>query len=148
MKGLKHITTTVTTHEMESGGTPHHMAHVDESFRCVDVIRHTPLSDAVVEIFTCVRARVFKGSFYSSFSDAIQRLRHINGTSSEDDEHDLRVPTWHVAMCGKGHDTSIALDDPLLAAVAHARDGPETALAVSAMRQAREEAWSASAEVS
>lgn len=49
--------------------------------------RQTPLSDAVTEIFTCVAARAFKGSYCSSFSDTIHHLRLVHGTRSQRDEH-------------------------------------------------------------
>ena len=86
----------------------------DVAFRCEDVHRHTPLFDAVVDIFTCVQAKAFKGSFYSSFSDAIMRLRNVRGTASEDDEHDLTLPDFHVQYAGNSHDASVSLDDPRL----------------------------------
>ena len=86
----------------------------DIAFRCEDVHRHTPLFDAVVDIFTCVQAKAFKGSFYSSFSDAIMRLRNVRGTASEDDEHDLTLPDFHVQYAGNSHDASVSLDDPRL----------------------------------
>ena len=37
--------------------------------------RHTSTQRAVVDLFTCAAAFAFKGTYYSSFSDAIQRLR-------------------------------------------------------------------------
>ena len=80
----------------------------------VDVHRHTSVQQAVIDIFTCMRATVFKGSYYSSFSDAIQRLRLAHGLASEADEHDMTIPEWHAALAGASADLSIALDDPAL----------------------------------
>ena len=51
--------------------------------------RHTPVAQAVIDIFVCVYARTFKGSYYSSFSDAIAQLRRVHELASEEDEHDL-----------------------------------------------------------
>mmetsp|Transcript_74078 Transcript_74078/g.123739 ORF Transcript_74078/g.123739 Transcript_74078/m.123739 type:complete len:396 (+) Transcript_74078:132-1319(+) len=57
-------------------------------------LRHTSLQDAVVDLFTCVYARRFKGSFYSSFSDTICFLRQHYETSNEADEHQIKTPTY------------------------------------------------------
>ena len=65
-----------------------------------DVTRHTPLADAVVDLFTCVAARAFKGSYYSSFSDAIAGLRAARGTAAAHDEHDRTPPRWHRLHAG------------------------------------------------
>lgn len=58
-------------------------------------VRHTPLDHAVVDLFTCVAATVFKGSYFSSFSDTIMRLRQARGCAHADDDHDLSTPMWH-----------------------------------------------------
>lgn len=55
-------------------------------------LRHTALTDAVVELFTCVEASVFKGSYKSSFSDTIHHLRQVNGRRNEADEHEIAMP--------------------------------------------------------
>ena len=49
-------------------------------------LRHTPVSSAVVDIFVCASASVFKGSRGSTFSDAIWNLRQMNGCAHPDDE--------------------------------------------------------------
>lgn len=59
------------------------------SVREMEPQRHTPVAQAVIDIFCCVHARSFKGSFYSSFSDAIQQLRCAHNLQSPADEHDL-----------------------------------------------------------
>ena len=41
--------------------------------------RHTPLSDAIVDIWVCQRARWFQGTLHSSFSGFINLLRDYNG---------------------------------------------------------------------
>jgi len=38
-------------------------------------LRHTSLEDAIIDIYTCVNASVFKGSGYSSFTDLINDIR-------------------------------------------------------------------------
>jgi hypothetical protein len=40
-------------------------------------LRHTPIEDAIIDIYTCVNASFFKGSGYSSFTDLITNLRTI-----------------------------------------------------------------------
>ena len=86
-----------------------------------------------------MRATAFKGCYYSSFSDAIMRMRVSRGTASERDEHDVTLPSWHRAFAGTAYDASLALNDPLLAKVAGAAEGPEAAEAVAALRQAKVE---------
>ena len=56
------------------------------------VHRHTPLRHAVVDMFTCVQAEVFKGSPFSSFSDAIYHMRTVRGMRHAHDEHELLDP--------------------------------------------------------
>ena len=51
--------------------------------------RFTSVERAVCDIFICVEALVFKGSHFSSFSDAIQRLRLQRGYATVADEHAL-----------------------------------------------------------
>jgi len=50
------------------------------------VLRQTPLSDAVADLFCCVAADVFKGSYYSSFSETIAHLRAVSGRTHAEDE--------------------------------------------------------------
>jgi len=53
-------------------------------------MRQTSLREAVVDLFTCVAADgPFKGSWQSSFSDTIARLRALHGRAQPDDEHEL-----------------------------------------------------------
>lgn len=52
-------------------------------------LRHTSVEAAVVDIFTAAQARVFKGTYRSSFSDAILHLRRCTGRTHLDDEHSL-----------------------------------------------------------
>ena len=117
------------------------LARADAAFCCdgdVEQKRHTPLSDAVAEMFTCVHACVFNGSYYSSFSDATLRLRQLRGTANDADEHDVRLPSWHRVP---RHDASIALDDPLLLAAAEAKwvGGHQAELEALAALKARTE---------
>lgn len=135
VRALKLIEDVVTPQAMAAAGeVGHHNAQHDAAFRSIDVHRHTPLSDAVVEIFTCVRARVFKGSYYSSFSDAIMRLRAVRGTAAAADEHDLTVPSWHVDFAGVPVDMSLPIDHPKLLAVAVAPSPQEAAEATEALK--------------
>lgn len=69
--------------------------------------RHTPVSRAVAEMFVCAEATIFKGSYYSSFSDTIMHLRRVRGAVHEQDEHDTRLPTWHPAS---PYDVSMILE--------------------------------------
>ena len=50
-------------------------------------LRQTSLRASVVDLFTCVEATVFKGSPFSSFSDAICHLRTVHGAAHASDEH-------------------------------------------------------------
>ena len=52
-----------------------------------DARRPTSVAAAVVDLFTCVAAGVFKGTRWSSFSDAVALLRRCHGRDSADDEH-------------------------------------------------------------
>ena len=52
-------------------------------------LRHTSVEAAVVDIFTAAQARVFKGTYRSSFSDAILHLRRCTGRTHPDDEHSI-----------------------------------------------------------
>ena len=87
--------TTTTAMAVARHSHPHHLASRDDAYKCHDVHRQTPLTDAVAEIETCARATVFKGCYYSSFSDAIQRLRNARGTASDADEHCTCTPRGH-----------------------------------------------------
>ena len=40
-----------------------------------------------IDLFCCAASGVFKGSVYSSFSDAVAYLRSCHGCASERDEH-------------------------------------------------------------
>lgn len=51
-----------------------------------DASRHTPVSDAVVDLFACAAASVFKGTLGSSFSDTIWLLRRARGVAHDLDE--------------------------------------------------------------
>ena len=55
-------------------------------------LRQTALLASVVDLLTCGRAERFKGSRYSSFSDAINRLRQVGGAASAHDEHEHLDP--------------------------------------------------------
>jgi len=58
-----------------------------------EVERHTPLSrDAVIDLFVCATAEVFKGSPWSSFSDAICHMRRVMRAAHREDEHELVEP--------------------------------------------------------
>jgi hypothetical protein len=57
------------------------------------------------------------GTYYSSFSDAIQRLRLARGTASVDDCHELTPPAWDLVKAGGTRDVSVALDHPALVAM-------------------------------
>ena len=88
--------------------------YVDET--CVH--RHTSINDAVVDIFVCAASQAFKGTYYSSFSDAIQRLRLAHGHANEaDDEHELGPPGWDPVRSGSSQDDSVSLDDPSVVAL-------------------------------
>ena len=50
-------------------------------------LRQTTLAASAADLLTCASARVFKGSRYSSFSDAVCRLRAARGTAHAHDEH-------------------------------------------------------------
>ena len=49
--------------------------------------RPTSVASAVVDLFTCVAAEVFKGTRWSSFSDAVSLLRRRDGKTHPLDEH-------------------------------------------------------------
>ena len=51
-------------------------------------LRHSSLKAAVIDLLTCVRCKVFKGSAYSSFSDVIAHIRRSQGAAHPDDEHE------------------------------------------------------------
>ena len=46
-------------------------------------LRHTPVADAVVDLYTCVHASAFKGTHGSSFTDTIWQLRRALGCANE-----------------------------------------------------------------
>jgi hypothetical protein len=62
-------------------------------------LRQTEVRDAVIELFVCADARVFAGSYGSSFSDTIAHLRSVRGTVHESDEHELMGTE---ALSGRG----------------------------------------------
>lgn len=53
---------------------------------CDGAGRHTSVAEAVVDLYTCVRASCFKGTPLSSFSDTVELLRRADGRS-DGDEH-------------------------------------------------------------
>ena len=61
-------------------------------------LRHTSVSDAVVDLFVCAGARVFKGTRGSSFSDVIWLMRRATGKAHRSDElhtaRQLRRRKW------------------------------------------------------
>lgn len=61
-------------------------------------LRHTPVADAVVDLFVCAAAGVFKGTRGSTFSDAIWMLRSASGRACDADElhtgRQLRRRQW------------------------------------------------------
>jgi len=63
--------------------------------------RHTSVERAVVDLFTCVEAERFMGTFMSSFSDAILLLRRANGRDVSGDEHVVR------SLGGKHYDPEV-----------------------------------------
>jgi hypothetical protein len=44
-----------------------------------NVLRHTSLQDAIIDMYMCIYSEHFMGSGFSSFSDTINSLRQING---------------------------------------------------------------------
>jgi hypothetical protein len=52
--------------------------------------RHTTLERAVADLFICVEAEAFMGTYMSSFSDAIALLRRAGGRDVSKDEHVVR----------------------------------------------------------
>ena len=82
------------------------------------VHRQTPIAEAVVDLFCCVAAVAFKGTYYSSFSDAIMRLRLARGSANAAaDDHNLALPDWDPMRCGQAPDQSVALDEPSMVAL-------------------------------
>ena len=61
-------------------------------------LRHTNVSDAVIDLYVCASATVFKGTRGSSFSDAIWLLRRAQGSAHASDElhtgRQLRRRRW------------------------------------------------------
>lgn len=84
----------------------HFAAHCGASAVCTlapidthaTALRHTSVADAVVDLYVCARAHVFKGSRGSSFSDAIWLLRRATGKAHRADElhtnRQLRRRKW------------------------------------------------------
>jgi hypothetical protein len=75
-------------------------------------LRHTPLSDAVIDLYVCAAAEIFKGTRGSSFSDAIWMLRRARGCAHQHDElhtsRQLRRRRWRqqrAAACGAARTT-------------------------------------------
>ena len=56
------------------------------TMRHTETLRHTTVADAVVDLYTCAAAYVFKGTLGSSFSDTIWLMRKARGSSNEHDE--------------------------------------------------------------
>ena len=74
--------------------------------------RHTPLNEAVADIFVCAAAAVFKGCCGSSFSDTIDQLRRL----AERDEHMLEyTPCRTVGQDGRHRECQLVdlLDFPV-----------------------------------
>lgn len=57
--------------------SPHQLPHA---------LRHTSVADAVVDLFTCAAAKLFKGTLGSSFTDTIWLMRKARGTAHAHDE--------------------------------------------------------------
>ena len=59
-------------------------------FRSSSALRQTSLRDAVTDIFVCAAADgPFKGSWTSSFSDTIYRIRQAHARAHPADEHEI-----------------------------------------------------------
>jgi hypothetical protein len=72
-------------------------------------LRQTSLRASAVDLFTCVEATVFKGSPFSSFSDAICHLRAGHGASHPLDEHTPELapcdtPHWRTTILASAHE--------------------------------------------
>ena len=71
-------------------------------------LRQTSLRASAVDLFTCVEATIFKGSPFSSFSDAICHLRAVHGASHASDEHTPELapsdtPQWRETILASAH---------------------------------------------
>ena len=67
-------------------------------------LRRTNLHSSAVDLFTCAAADVFKGSYYSSFSDTIDHLRRLQGRADQRDEHEVASTSMRADMLfGLGH---------------------------------------------
>ena len=71
------------------GSRVRHMEPIVDTIPDDPSFRYTSVQRAVCDIFIAAEAAVFKGSFFSSFSDTIQRLRQQSGSASVADEHPL-----------------------------------------------------------
>ena len=71
-------------------------------------LRHSSLFAAVVDLYTCAAADVFKGSFYSSFSDTILHIRALQGRVSPSDEHILDSASVREDRYGVGGEPPLA----------------------------------------
>ena len=49
-------------------------------------LRHTPVADAVVDLYVCAAATLFKGTLGSSFSDTIWLMRRARGIAHDHDQ--------------------------------------------------------------
>mmetsp|Transcript_27742 Transcript_27742/g.84676 ORF Transcript_27742/g.84676 Transcript_27742/m.84676 type:complete len:286 (+) Transcript_27742:161-1018(+) len=79
---------------------------VGEEFEAADVCsagasRHTSIQYAVVDLFTCVEATHFMGTYLSSFSDTIYLIRRMRGFDTSNDEHIVR------SLGGKHYDPEV-----------------------------------------
>ena len=77
-------------------------AHVGSS------LRQTSLRASAVDLFTCAEATIFKGSPFSSFSDAICHLRKVHGATDPRDEHTPELapcdtPYWRRTIVASAH---------------------------------------------
>jgi len=71
-------------------------------------LRQTSLRASAVDLFTCVEATIFKGSPFSSFSDAICHLRAVHGATHVADEHTAELaptdtPQWRETIVASAH---------------------------------------------
>ena len=82
-------------------------------------LRQTSLHASVVDLLTCVEATVFKGSTFSSYSDAISRLRKVRGTAAAADEHRVCEPPSDTPMYGASilrlANEARSVEDPMVA---------------------------------
>lgn len=93
----------------ELGGSCHVLQTIP-SF--VQALRHTSVADAVVDLYTCAAAEVFKGTLGSSFSDTIMLMRWMRGCAHRSDE--LEDEYAFKQRTGKHHRADDALGNGML----------------------------------